>query len=143
MHNGKAVTVRHRAGDLTYHLLPGGGVGYRETLEEALLREVLEETGLKVRIGKPLLLSDTIDPGGSRHLVNIVFAAEVVGGHITSHPQDKRVEAVDLFEPEELAELDLRPPISKNLARLIADGDEAQAAYLGPLFTAGKGNRAD
>ena len=36
--DGKVVTVRHRAGNATYHLLPGGGVEYGETLADALLR---------------------------------------------------------------------------------------------------------
>ncbi len=29
----RVVLVRHRARDSSYHLLPGGGVDYRETLE--------------------------------------------------------------------------------------------------------------
>jgi len=135
---GKVVTVRHRAGDSVYHLLPGGGVSYRETLEQSLLREIKEETGLDARIGAPMLLSDTIDPHGSRHLVNITFAAEIVGGSITTDPDDDRVEAVDLFEPERLRSLDLRPPIADALLGWLEDGPSATAHYLGPLFTQGR-----
>jgi 8-oxo-dGTP diphosphatase len=41
--------------------LPGGGLEYSETAEDAVIREVWEETGLKVRIEK-LLLNRTVPP---------------------------------------------------------------------------------
>ncbi|MBI5231348.1 MAG: NUDIX hydrolase [Coriobacteriales bacterium] len=134
LHEGRVVLVRHRAGSRTYHLLPGGGVDFGETVQDALRREVLEETGLQTRLGRLLFVSDTIDPNGSRHLVNITFEADVIGGSITDDPQDPRVEAVDLVEPWRLPELDLRPPIADDLLHAIADTD-VTATYLGSLFT--------
>jgi 8-oxo-dGTP pyrophosphatase MutT (NUDIX family) len=32
---------------------PGGGVEIEETVEEALIREFVEETGIKVKVGVP------------------------------------------------------------------------------------------
>ncbi len=133
----RLVLVRHRVGTARYHLLPGGGVRYRETLEEALIREVEEETGLAVALGQPLIISDTIDPQGPRHLVNITFSATVVGGRIAETPHDERVEAVDLVSLESLTGLDLRPPIAGPLrAALTADGP-LETRYVGSLFTVG------
>ncbi len=133
--DGRIVCVRHRAGSRTYHLLPGGGVMYRETIRHALEREVREETGLEIAIGDPLFISDTIDPNGSRHVVNLTFGAEVTGGSITSSPDDHRVEAVDLIEPADLPSLDLRPPLAPHILRVLQDPTAPRAAYLGPLFT--------
>jgi len=134
--DGQVVVVRHRAGAAVYHLLPGGGVSWGETLEDALLREIAEETGLSAQIGRLLFVSDTIDPSERRHVVNITFEATVTGGQITSVPADARVEAVDLVRPEDLAALDLRPPMAEALARALA-GQIAESPYLGSLFTAG------
>lgn len=132
---GKVVLVRHRAGDSRYHLLPGGGVDYRESLEEALTREVREETGLEVRPLRPLLINDTIDPSGSRHVINITFFAEIIGGEVTSSPQDRRVEAVDLVTPEGLLALDLRPPLAEAITDAFVEGlENAPARYLGSIF---------
>jgi len=136
LHDGKVVVVRHRSAGNPYHLLPGGGVDYRETLEAAVKREVLEETGFVVNVGELLFVSDTIDPSGPRHVVNITFSAEVVGGSITCSPIDDNVEAVELVSAEALLGLDLRPPMAAEIAGFLAG--EATPGYLGPLFTAGR-----
>jgi 8-oxo-dGTP diphosphatase len=137
--DGKIVLARHRAGKAIYHLLPGGGVGYRETVEEALVREVREETGLDASIVRPLFISDTIDPRGPRHVINLTFHATVRGGELTDSPDDSRVEAVDLVDPAHLSNLDLRPPVAAEILDALARGlDKAPARYLGSLFTEGR-----
>lgn len=109
-------------------------MSFGETLEEALRREVQEETGLLVRVGEPVLLSDTIAPNGRRHIVNITFACTIEGGALGT-PEDPRVEAVDLFAPEQLGSLDLRPPMAEAVADVLARGEARCARYLGSLYT--------
>lgn len=134
--DGRVVVVRHRSGNATYHLLPGGGVDYRETLEQALVREIREETGFDARVDELLFVNDTIDPHGSRHVVNITFRATILGGEMTDAPIDGNVEAVELIDPATLIDLDLRPP----MASAIVDALQGlpTTGYLGSLFTSGR-----
>ena len=59
--------------------LPGGGVEPGQSLPENLIREVDEETGLKIRVGPPILVNEFHDPGSGFHQVDLFFRAEIDG----------------------------------------------------------------
>jgi 8-oxo-dGTP diphosphatase len=55
--NGSVLMVHHQHDGRSYWTLPGGGVEPNETLEEAVIREVREETNLQASVDR-LLFTD-------------------------------------------------------------------------------------
>jgi len=108
VHEGKVVLIRRGKEPLRGRwLVPGGTVELGETLEEALVREVREETGLEVRPLELVAVFDRIDRSAgavSYHYVIVDYVCECVGGVLCAGSD---AEAAALVAPEDLARYDL------------------------------------
>lgn len=82
--------------DVDVWVLPGGGCDAHETPEEAVIREVLEETGLKVSIKRHVAIYYPINRLAK---VTYVFECEREGGQLTVGEETR---AVQFFPVEEL-----------------------------------------
>lgn len=111
--DGKLVTVvRKNEPFRGMPALPGGFVELGERTDEAVVREMREETGLETRVAK--LVGAYSDPGRDPrgHVVSIVYELERTGGTLKAGS-----DAADL----RLLDLDHLPPLAFDHARIVAD----------------------
>lgn len=87
-----------------FHNLPGGGVKFREKLEDCVTREIKEETGLEVEVERLLWVRDFLDQFPS-HSIEVFFLATIVGGKFmpTHHTEAVEYSFVAIEELEEIA----------------------------------------
>lgn len=99
---------RGREPGLGLWAVPGGKVEWGETLKAAAAREVLEETGLDVRVGGIIWVGESIGPGElpAWHFVLVDFVGWSVGG--TLQPADDAADAA-WFTLDEARALPLTP----------------------------------
>jgi ADP-ribose pyrophosphatase YjhB (NUDIX family) len=116
------------------YAVPGGHLGLGETAAEALAREFLEETGLKVRVGRLMAAGEVFFPWGEKpcHQIGLYFEAQITGGRQV--PPEGSFRGVDELGGERidldfvwvpLAELDsikLYPPQIRDVLRSPSEG---------------------
>ncbi len=81
MHNDRLLVVNAwPAGRTELWCAPGGGVNPGTSLPDNLMREVYEETGLRVTVSDPALVNEFHDPDTGFHQVDIYFRCTITDG---------------------------------------------------------------
>lgn len=101
--------------------IPQGKVELDEDLRDAARREILEETGLEVRLGELLFVSSSFAVPG-RPVLAVWFAADVTGGELKAGDEVTELRYVPLegttpdlaFEDDKLVIEKLREDIAKD-----------------------------
>ena len=124
--DGRVLIVRRaRAPAKGVYTLPGGGVELGETLEQAVIREVREETALDIEPVELVGFRQAIarDAAGrvERHFVILPFAARYVAGEISLNEE---LSAADWRDPSSLGDL----KTTEGLAEVIAAAGARLAA---------------
>ncbi|MBL8159501.1 NUDIX hydrolase [Candidatus Saccharibacteria bacterium] len=104
------------------YLPPGGAVDQDERIDEAALRELYEETGVKVTNLKRVYFDDDITEnwaGKVKHMVGLLYTADYASGDLTpKEGNDDDFDVVGWFSLEEMKHMPLSPPIEKLMRHL-------------------------
>ncbi len=113
-------------------VLPGGTPRPGESMAACARRETLEETGLSVDPARVAFVTEALGPGSALRTVDLVFLA-TADGPGEPEPQEPDTDA-RFVSLDQLAGLDVRPPLAGHLRALHARRGEPTAAYLGNLW---------
>ncbi|GAA3259688.1 NUDIX domain-containing protein [Nonomuraea helvata] len=117
---GRVLLLRHRMWPPDRQWgCPSGYVNKSERFEDTVVREVREETGLHVKVGRLLLLKS-----GYRLRVEAVYEAELAGGTLT-------IDSVEILEAKWFSPYDLPEGVQESHRLLIqqtATGPQGSAA---------------
>jgi mutator protein MutT len=109
--------------------LPGGGVELGETLEDSIVREMREETGLEIEVGPVIEVFDRItrdDDGEVKyHFVLVDYLCWPVGGELRASSDVADARFVD---PSELPQYNLTKKANEVIARALELDREAPRA---------------
>ncbi len=89
------LVLRRNAPEAGYWSLPGGKVDFLERLEDAVRREIREEIGVMIELGRLLHVTQMIGTDG-QHWVSPVYLARIVSGEPENREPAKHAE-VDWF----------------------------------------------
>ncbi|MCD6494649.1 NUDIX domain-containing protein [Candidatus Bipolaricaulota bacterium] len=130
---------RNNAGE--FYLLPGGGQRHGESLAEAVVRECMEEIGVRVSVGDLLLVRDYIsanhefaEQDDDVHQVEFMFRCQIAEGdvHVGKAPDDWQTGA-EWVEMRRLNEVCLYPAAIVEPLQCIARGENPGTCYLGDV----------
>lgn len=96
---------------------PGGGVEFNETLEHALVREVMEEYGFEIEVQELLDVVDHIIPAEKQHWVSPTFICSVKSG-TPGIREPRKCEAIGWFDLDRIPEDQLTIASKKSLASM-------------------------
>ena len=94
--------------------VPGGFIEPEETIEQAVIREVVEEAGVTTEVQGVLGLRNRYDPDTGNSLY-VVLLLRPVEGEPT--PDDHEVDRAEYFSLSEIRALEQVPPINLEIAR--------------------------
>ncbi|MEK3912694.1 NUDIX hydrolase [Paenibacillus sp. FSL H7-0331] len=128
---GQLLVVNNMKGNATYWSPPGGAVEQGETLEQAVIREVKEETGYDIAIAGLSSIREIWFTDAGHHVLIVSFFAKITGGDMLIQDPDNDITEVRWVDLQTAKQL--MPELFENL--------QIDTAYPSPAFYAFEGTR--
>ena len=100
--------------------LPGGFIEPDETIEQAVVREVHEETGVTAEVEAVLGLRSRYDPDSGNGVYVILLLRAIVGEPC---PDGRETDHAEFFSLEQIVQLNPLPPVNWELAQRVLAPD--------------------
>jgi len=119
--DGRLLLVRRasRHGNGNWQL-PGGFIEPDETVEQAVVREVFEETGVQAEVEAVVGLRSRYDPDNGNGIYVVLLLRPTGGEPIAD---GREVDRAGFFDLEEIRALSPLPPVNWEIARRVLSGD--------------------
>ena len=119
IHNGKVLLVRrgHPPSEGLW-AIPGGSVELGETLQQAAEREILEETGIRIKAKEPVLTFDVIERDTQDRIRYHYVIVDLTAEYLSGEPQA----GDDAIRASWISEDDAKQlPLNETSRRLLKD----------------------
>lgn len=124
--NENILIVKNIKGNSFYWGLPGGAVEGNETLEQAVIREVKEETGFNIAVDRLHSVREMLFEERGHHALIITFYAKIIDGEININDPDHDIVEVRWANSETIKEF---MPSLFEMLKMNCDKDNIQAFY--------------
>jgi ADP-ribose pyrophosphatase YjhB (NUDIX family) len=100
--------------------LPGGYAEHSETLDEAVIRELREETGVEIRVAGVVGVRTRWGEAGGAVLM--IFRCELIAGE--PHADNYEISAAEFFDADQINALEPVFPLSREIGLRVLETDE-------------------
>lgn len=110
------LTLRYRYGDTDVYALPGGNPDPGECLSDALVRELMEELGVRAQLKGMTFCGEVVWSEVQKETLHIVFAAEIPDQIPVLNPEHTTALEIVWLPLAELESKILYPNVGKQIA---------------------------
>lgn len=131
--NQKILTMKYIYGGNEVYNLPGGNLELGEYLSEALAREMVEELGIKVKVGKLILIGEvhSDEEKQKKQTLHLLFEGKIMDGSPTLNPNETSALAIQWLSINDLEKVNLYPNLTIQIKDFLAE--KLQNKYIGKI----------
>jgi len=127
---GEILCMKYKYGGKDVFSLPGGGVDQDMPLKETLVKEWKDELGVKVDIGRIILVGEA--PATKRHpqTLHIIFEALEIYGTPKVRPDNTTSLGIAWVAVDDVPKLPIYPDVGKNLYGFLMQEPKTTLAFI-------------